>query len=56
MGRVSAGLIGVMSLAEKNRLLRSPIQTRASNASGKQMDHDFVIDACWRNKLKDRPN
>jgi hypothetical protein len=27
-----------------------------SNASRKTKDHDFVIDACWRNKLKDRPN
>jgi hypothetical protein len=28
MGRVSAGAIGVMSLAEKNLLLRFPIEAR----------------------------
>jgi hypothetical protein len=56
MARVSAEPIGVKSLPEKSLLLRFPIQATPSKCFRITMDHDFVIEACWRNKLKDRPN
>lgn len=41
MARVSAGQIGVMSLPEKNLLLRFPIEVRYPEG----IYHDFVIGA-----------
>jgi hypothetical protein len=59
IGRVSAGSIGVKSLAMKN--LRLAILDLVAAIAGlpglsKTFAHDFVIDVWWRNKLKDRPN
>jgi hypothetical protein len=44
-----------MSLPQENLLLRFPIQSRHPGLP-EAVNHDFVIDATWRNKLKDRPN
>jgi hypothetical protein len=50
--RVSAEPIGVMSLSEKNLLLRFPNQARHQNASGNNSSRLRE----WRNKLKNRSN
>jgi hypothetical protein len=54
MRRVSAEPIGVMSLPVREAGVAIP-GAGCDDPSG-SIDHDFVIDASWRNKLIDRPN
>jgi len=51
---VRGGAIDVMSLPASDRLSRFPI--RLFDHVARDVDHDFVMMARQRNKLKDRPN
>ena len=56
MPRVLAGPIDVMSLRVREFVVAIPKPGGEDRTAFRKRDHDFVIEAFRRNKLKDRSN